>query len=213
MVKKTLRPFAYFTALTWAACLLLILFLDRPLALFMHRHMVWARPFFSALTEGADKVHGALMTHFLGVPALFLGFGLAYVVGRWVLKRPVATVFLVLLLTHIASVVTSNVLKGVVHRLRPEVLFGSGYSGLGLWATGPHSDSFPSTHVTTYLSLFLPLAVAFPRFRVPLLVLPALMLLGRLVLGAHYPSDVWFSVWIVVSYTLLFGLLKGRRWA
>jgi membrane-associated phospholipid phosphatase len=213
MLKLAFRPFAYFTALTWAGCALLILFFDRPLALFTHRHTTWAVPFFSALTDGADKAHGALMTHFSGLPVLFIGLGLAYVVGRWVLKRPEATVFLVLLLTHIASVVTSNVLKGVVHRLRPEVLFGSGYSGLGLWVTGPHNDSFPSTHVTTYLSLFLPLAVAYPRFRVPLLVLPALMMLGRLLLGAHYLSDVWFSVWLVVGYTLLFGLIKGRRWA
>jgi membrane-associated phospholipid phosphatase len=103
------------------------------------------------------------------------------------------------------------VLKGTVHRLRPEVLFGTGYAGTGLWATGPHNDSFPSTHTATYFSLFWPLAVAFPKYRGPLLVLPGLIALGRLVLGAHYLSDVWFSIWLVVALTFLFGLLDSPR--
>ena len=56
-----------------------------------------------------------------------------------------------------------------------------------------------------------PLAVAFPRHRVALLLLPALIGLGRLVLGAHYLSDVWFSRWLVVALTFLFGRLDGPR--
>jgi membrane-associated phospholipid phosphatase len=57
------------------------------------------------------------------------------------------------------------------------------------------------------------LAVAFPRYRGPLLALPVLIGLGRLVLGAHYLADVWFSVWLVAAFTCLFGQLLGRRWA
>ncbi|HEX8504690.1 MAG TPA: phosphatase PAP2 family protein, partial [Hymenobacter sp.] len=71
----------------------------------------------------------------------------------------------------------------------------------------PSNDSFPSTHTAIYFSLFLPVAVAFPRYRVPLLVLPGFVALGRLVLGVHYLSDVWFSVWLVAAFTFLFGLL------
>ena len=206
-----LRQFLRFTALTLPACALLILWVDQPLMLFIHRHTGWAVPFFGAYTNAADRTHNALMTHVVGVPLIFLALGLAFAVGRYALRRPGATVFLVLLLTHIASVVTSNVLKGVVHRLRPEVLFGPGYAGTGLWASGPHNDSFPSTHTAIYFSLFLPLAVAFPRWRGALLVLPSLIGVGRLVLGAHYLSDVWFSIWLVAGYTLLFGLLGRSR--
>ncbi|MDQ2793435.1 MAG: phosphatase PAP2 family protein, partial [Bacteroidota bacterium] len=92
-----------------------------------------------------------------------------------------------------------------------EVQFGAGYTGSGLWAVGPHNDSFPSYHTAVYFSLFWPLAVAFPKFRGPLLLLPALIGLGRLVLGAHYLSDVWFSLWLVVALTLLFGRLERPR--
>ena len=203
----TLRPFLFFTALTLPACALLILFLDQPLALFIHQHLTWAAPFFAALTARADTVHDALMTHVVGLPIIFLALGLAFAIGRYGLKRRGATLFLILLLTHEFSMVLANVLKGAVHRLRPEVQFGAGYTGVGLWQLGPHNDSFPSSHTAIYFSLFLPLAVAFPRWRGPLLVVPGLIAVGRLVLGAHYLSDVWFSLWLVVALTFLFGLL------
>ena len=204
----TLRQFLLFTAVSLPACALLILLFDQPLALFVHRHFSGAASFFGRLTAGADAVHDALMTHLLGIPIIFLALGLAFAVGRYLLRRPGATTFLVLLLTHEFSMVAARVLKGVVHRLRPEVLFSTGYAGTGLWASGPHNDSFPSSHTAVYCSLFLPLAVVFPRWRVPLLVLPGLIGIGRLVLGAHYLSDVWFSVWLVVGFTYLFGLLQ-----
>ncbi|GAC1368671.1 MAG: phosphatase PAP2 family protein [Hymenobacter sp.] len=203
----SLRRFLFFTALTLPACLLLVLVVDQPLALFIHRHCGGAAPFFGALTAWADAVHDALMTHVLGLPLIFLALGLAFAVGRYGLRRRGATLFLVLLLTHEFSMVLANVLKGTVHRLRPEVLFGAGYPGTGWWAHGPHNDSFPSTHTAIYFSLFWPLALAYPRWRGPLLVLPGLIALGRLVLGAHYLSDVWFSGWLVVALTFLFGQL------
>ena len=207
----TLRPFLYFTAFTLSGCTLLICFFDQPLAQFVHRYAGGAVPFFGALTAAADAAHEVLMTHVLGLPVVFLALGLAFVVGRYGLRRPGATWFLIVLLTHEFSVVLANVLKGVVHRLRPEVLFGAGYPGLGLWRQGPHNDSFPSSHTAVYFSLFWPLAVAFPRWRVPLLVLPALIGVGRLVLGAHYLSDVWFSLWLVTALTFLFGQLAWPR--
>ena len=207
----TLRQFLVFTALTLPACALLMVFGDQPLARFIHRHVGGAAPFFATLTATADKIHDALMVHVLGLPIIFLALGLAFAVGRYAFKKKEATIFLILLLTHEFSMVLANVLKGTVHRLRPEVLFGTGYEGTGLWATGPHNDSFPSTHTATYFSLCWPLAVAFPRYRGPLLVLPGLIALGRLVLGAHYLSDVWFSIWLVVALTFLFGLLDRPR--
>jgi membrane-associated phospholipid phosphatase len=207
----TLRRFLLFTALTLPACGLLIVFGDQPLARFIRGHFGGAAPFFATLTATADRVHEALMMHVAGLPIIFLALGLAFAIGRYALKRRGAIIFLILLLTHEFSMVLANVLKGSVHRLRPEVQFGTGYAGTGLWAAGPHNDSFPSTHTAIYFSLFWPLAVAFPRFRVPLLVLPGLIALGRLVLGAHYLSDVWFSVWLVVALTFLFGLLERPR--
>ena len=209
----TLRQFLLFTAISLPACVVLMLLLDQPLAQFIHGHFAWSAPFFATLTATVDAGHEALMTHLVGLPIIFLGLGLAFAVGRYGLKKRGATLFLILLLTHEFSMVLANVLKGAVHRLRPEVQFGAGYAGSGLWAEGPHNDSFPSYHIAVYFSLFWPLAVAFPRYRGPLLVLPGLIALGRLVLGAHYLSDVWFSLWLVVALTFLFRRLDKPRLA
>jgi membrane-associated phospholipid phosphatase len=203
-----MRVFLYLTAATWALCAVLILWLDRPLALFIHEHTAGLVPFFASFTHGCEVVYNdVLYSRAIGLPLVFPGLGLAYLVGRWGLRRPGAVLFLITLLAHVASIPTANVLKGVVHRLRPEVLFAGG--GTGLFQPGPHNDSFPSAHTATYWSLLLPLALAVPgRWRPLVLAVPMLMALGRLVLGAHYLSDVLFSIWLSLGYTVLFGQLR-----
>ncbi|UOQ55354.1 phosphatase PAP2 family protein [Hymenobacter cellulosivorans] len=190
-----------------APCLLLIPFFDQPLALFLHEHCAPARPFFEALTSRADRLHDLSKTHLLGIPLIFLALGLGFILCRWVLRSPAAGLFLVLLLTHELSMVAARVLKGVLLRLRPAALFTGSYHDLGFWHDAPHTGSFPSTHTAVYCSLFVPLAVAYPRHRLPLLLFPALIALGRLILDMHYLSDVLFSVWLVVLFTFLSGQL------
>ena len=76
-----------------------------------------------------------------------------------------------------------------------------------LWAAlapAPARAQAPEGHC-----LLLPLALAVPgRWRPLVLLVPVLMALGRLVLGAHYLSDVLFSIWLVLGYTVLFGQLR-----
>lgn len=203
----TSRQFLRLSSLLLPACVLLIVFLDQPLALFLHRHCAGVQPLFAALTSTADQLHEASKTHILGIPAIFLLLGLAYAACRWLLKSPAASLFLVLLVTHEMSMVAARVLKGVLLRLRPAALFTGSYHDLGFGYTGAHTGSFPSTHTAVYCSLFVPLAVAFPQRRLPLLLFPVLIAVGRLVLDMHYLSDVLFSVWLVVLFTFLGGQL------
>ncbi|RZK96495.1 MAG: phosphatase PAP2 family protein [Hymenobacter sp.] len=193
------RSFLAFTALTLPVCILLVWWADKPLALAFHQYAAGAVPFFTSLTNAVDATYAAANKG--GRPTLFWALGLAYLLGRWVFRRRGATVFLIILLTHLASIVSANMLKIAVNRPRPGVLFTPGYT---------ESYSFPSSHTATYWSLFLPLAVAFPRWRWPLLAVPILIALGRLVLGVHYVSDVWAAIWLVAAWTTLFSLLK--RW-
>jgi membrane-associated phospholipid phosphatase len=191
------HPFVAFTALTVPACLALILWLDKPLALWLHRYAAGAVPFFASLTNAVDAAYEA--ANIGGHPTLFWALGLAYLVGRWGLRRRWANAFLITLLTHLASVISANFLKLAINRPRPGVLFTPGYT---------ESFSFPSGHTAIYWSLFLPLVLAFPRWRWPLLAAPVLIALGRLVLGAHYLSDVWAAIWLVAAWATFFGLLR-----
>lgn len=193
------HPFLAFTALTVPACAGLVLWLDKPLASWFHHYTAGAIPFFAACTAAVDTAYAAANVG--GRPTLFLALGLAYLLGRWVLRRRWATVFLITFLTHLASILSANFLKIAVNRPRPEVLFTPDHA---------ESFSFPSSHTAIYWSLFLPLVMAFPRWRWPLLAVPAVVAVGRLVLGVHYLSDVWAAIWLVAAWATLFGLL--RRW-
>ena len=185
-------PLLTFTVLTALGCMVLVQWLDKPVALWLHYHATGAVPFFEWATNTADTALAA--TFVGGRPMLFIGLGLAYLLGRLVLRQRWATVFLLVLLTYLSSIVSASLLQVAVHRPRPEVLFTP---GVGV------SFSFPSLHTATYWSLFWPLALAFPRWRGPLLLVPVLIALGRLVLGEHYPSDVWAAIWLVVAWAAL----------
>ena len=201
----SLRSFIWFTASTLLGCLVLILFLDQPIAWFTHQYLAGAKPFFAAYTRVAEIIYDSVLMWPIGkLPFLFVSLIGAFVVVRIVLRRRWGTVFLLVLFTHVASQVSANVLKGVVHRLRPEVLFEKGSIGMGLWQSGPHNDSFPSAHAAGFFSLFWPFAVVFPRYRLPLVLLPGLICIGRLILDEHYVSDVWFAMLLVVAFTELF---------
>ena len=57
------------------------------------------------------------------------------------------------------------------------------------WDAYDH-QSFPSGHATTAFSLALTVALLWPRLLWPMLVLAAGISLSRVIVGAHYPTDV-----------------------
>jgi membrane-associated phospholipid phosphatase len=59
------------------------------------------------------------------------------------------------------------------------------------------ADSFPSSHTAFYWGLLLPAAACLPRYRIPLLVLPVLISIGRIIENVHYISDVLAAIALV----------------
>lgn len=55
------------------------------------------------------------------------------------------------------------------------------------------------------LSLFFPLAVLFPRFRVPLAALPVFISAARVAVNDHYLSDAAASAALAAIVTFAFG--------
>ncbi len=101
---------------------------------------------------------------------------------------------------------TANLLKRLIGRPRPYQSLEDGSFGLSP-LSGARFEGFPSGHATTLGALAACLAILFPRYRLPILCLAALLAVTRVIVGAHYPSDivagfgygVWWA-WLVAHF-------------
>jgi membrane-associated phospholipid phosphatase len=108
---------------------------------------------------------------------------------RWTVGR----LLLFIGLAHVTARFMVGIMKPPFSRLRPyEVLSADGaWHDTWFAAIG---NSFPSGHAVHFWSLFFPLALLFPRYWIPLAVLPALVSAARVLMNDHYLSDVLASL-------------------
>lgn len=113
-------------------------------------------------------------------------------------------------LAHLASRLAMVELKEGTGRLRPEEWLAAGGGPTFFREDGL---SFPSGHVTYFLSLLLPLAIVAPRLGKPLLLLVALVAACRVAENAHFASDVTGAVALVclICFALAAALRAWRN--
>ncbi|HEX8898565.1 MAG TPA: phosphatase PAP2 family protein [Chthoniobacterales bacterium] len=95
-----------------------------------------------------------------------------------------------------------GVLKDVFQRLRPFEVIQAGNWNWKFF-TG-HGNAFPSGHSAHFWGLFFPLLFLFPRYRLPLLIVPVFISIARVGVNDHWCSDVIASAGIAALITLLF---------
>lgn len=122
----------------------------------------------------------------------------------WFINHIASYIFLTVALSGLSS----NLLKRAIGRARPEH-----FDTLGIFHFVPfagHSDfeSLPSGHATTIGAICMALALLLPRYRLLLGIAAAWLAMTRVMVGAHYPSDVlagllfgaWFSLMLAIVY-------------
>jgi membrane-associated phospholipid phosphatase len=215
------RRSAEFAPLRWQTCLFLTanivllsaLLLDRPV--------------------GAGRNHTAPAVHFLGkmltdfgasgwiiLASLFLFIeGWA---GSLLLKSPRCRCHAVMasriggyvLVSIAVSGLAANILKRVIGRARPSLFDDWGPFGFAPFSSHAVSHSFPSGHATTVGAFFAAMIFLFPRYGIVFVVCAIWLAATRVMIGAHYPSDViaglvlgaWFSFMTAIVYSR-YGLL------
>jgi membrane-associated phospholipid phosphatase len=70
------------------------------------------------------------------------------------------------------------------------MLFERGLYGFDPFRIGYEFNSFPSGHATTAFAIAVTCSIFWPKYRVHLFLFAAVVALSRLVLSAHYLSDV-----------------------
>jgi membrane-associated phospholipid phosphatase len=108
------------------------------------------------------------------------------------------------------SGLTTDLLKVMIGRARPKLLFAAHLYGFDGFALRPDYWSFPSGHATTIIALAAALTILWPRHVLFYAFFAAIVALGRVVVGAHYPSDVMAGAFIAVVTTHYVAVLFER---
>jgi len=200
----------------WAASFVLteivaIVWVDRPVADFFHADGGALQPFFETVQRFG-----------LGYPYLVLS-ALAFVVLRWggelerlrpraAAMRALAYIPGFIFVAVAVSGLLADVLKVVVGRARPKLLFAAGTYDF-TWF-GFHADhwSFPSGHATTAAALMTALWCLWPRPLWLYVAAAALVAASRVITGQHFLSDViaGAAIGVVATRVLAAWMLQQR---
>lgn len=116
-------------------------------------------------------------------------------------KRRLPTAMSAALCAAASAGLAVTLVKEGVDRARPPVA----EPGLDPVGVIPASASFPSGHSATAFATAVAVGLVYPRLRVPLLVLAALVALSRVYLGMHYATDVLVGTALGVAIGLATG--------
>ena len=183
-------------------CVLLFLYVDRPAALAAHGLSPQFHELGKAVTQLGNSAYSLIPFFFL-----FLFFRLAPArVAAFAPKREswreLGQKFLFLFVAVAASGIANDILKIIFGRARPKMLFGQGLYGFSFFQFSARMNSFPSGHSDTAFALATALALLLPRWRIPAFAIAVLVPVSRVVVGAHYPSDVLAGPYLGVLTTL-----------
>ena len=175
-------------------------YFDLPAAAFCRGPDGHITAFFQVVTA-----FGVSTWYLIGSAVLFLYF--FYVARHKARSYRFAYLFCAVAISGLAT----DLVKWLMGRWRPKVFFAEGLYGFGFWGSGYEQTSFPSGHAATICSLALALSYLYPRWRPFWIVAALLVCLSRVVIGAHYPSDVLMGAYIgfltafLLRYWSLFG--------
>jgi lipid A 4'-phosphatase len=194
------RRWLGFHMLCLAGIVVSITWLDRPIAGYFHAEndrlvawFVWLSQF--GLSGGWLTLSGALAV-------LFILLGRA---PRFAETRERFNAWALVPLFVFISVATAGILadivKIIVGRTRPKLLFSDGFFTWGGLAWQADHWSFPSGHVANATALAAALYFLWPRHVVAYASFVVLIALSRIGSTQHYVSDTIGSVWLAVLVT------------
>ncbi|HTW50710.1 MAG TPA: phosphatase PAP2 family protein [Stellaceae bacterium] len=188
-----------------------IVWVDRPIADFFHDDGGPLQPFFVKVQWFG-----------LGYPYL-VASGLAFALLRWggeleklrphgETMRRLASIPGFIFVAVATSGLVADLLKIVVGRTRPKLLFDGGAYDFTWFGFRADHWSFPSGHATTAAALMAALWCLWPRPVWLYVALAALVAASRVITGQHYLSDVvaGAAVGVVVTRLVALRLLRHR---
>lgn len=200
----TLRKgLAFYALATVIATAIAVTWLDHPLALYLHgfAQTGWFR-FFVRITDLANG-------------AIWYSLAAAMVAITWARSRFTPTVmpppkfmkhiraWAFMVVAMATSGVVLNLIKVMVGRERPRVLFADGDAAYTPFSLDIDASSFPSGHTQSICAAMLALAFIFPPARYLCLIAAVAISASRVIIGAHYLGDVIGGAFVGIAAVIL----------
>ena len=207
-IRDRARAFNLF-ALVLLAAILSIAFFDAPIAHFARTADPDLTALFRAFTDLAKADWMLVGSGVLGLALIptvaVLKSRARAAAGAWVGVCAFAFAAIA------GSGIAVNVLKVLFGRGRPRTFEMDGAFVLAPLTIDPIYASFPSGHATTAFAFAATIALFAPRYRVGLLALATMLAISRVVVGAHYLSDVLAGAMLGIAFTLVLAAVFHRR--
>jgi len=196
---------------TVAACLGLMLWVDEAVARYMRAlgdtTLVAA---FSQVTKlGNSAIWYAVAL--IGISVAAAAAKRKPEIHAGVVMRKRLRAWLFLIASMAASGFLVNAIKLVVGRERPNSLFDDGMATFYPMSSMTESWSFPSGHTQSIWAAMLALSCIYPPLRMPCLALAVLVSISRVIVGAHFVSDIVGGAFIAIVVACVFRHLFERR--
>ena len=177
---------------TIAACIMSYEFFDQPVARFC------------STIDGTIAYISELITR-LGISTPYLAAALAgFIYFKFIKKNEILANAAVFLFLAVALAgIANDLIKVLVGRSRPGLLFSHGVYGFKPFTNQYYYASFPSGHANTIAALCYGLGVVTGRFKYIRLSIALAVMASRVIVGAHFPSDVLFGAYLGVVVTEL----------
>jgi membrane-associated phospholipid phosphatase len=174
---------------------------DAPTALFFHRFRAtdWEE-FFAVITNLANGWIWYSLA-LIGIAAATLRYRVWHqgTAGYFLAARR-AGLFMALAMA--TSGIAENIIKVIVGRDRPRILFEQGAGAFHPLRWDIANASFPSGHSQSITSAMLALACIYPPLRPVFFAVAVLVATSRIIIGAHYASDVLAGAWLGIVAVL-----------
>jgi membrane-associated phospholipid phosphatase len=193
------RQILYSSLVALVLTLLSIFFFDQPIAAFVQRVGGRESVILQQGTRWLEVASGFPIDRYF-LTYLLLGASALLFISKS--TRPIGWMLLFVACAHLVTRLTGGTLKNVFYRLRPFEVIQAGNWDWKFF--GGHGSSFPSGHGAHFWGLFFPLVFLFPRYRIPLLILPLFISVARVGVNDHWCSDVLASAALAALITLAF---------
>ena len=169
--------------------IILFLFFDQKIDLWIHNNIAGTR-IETIGTIISNFAYGAYVKL-----ALAIGFIFIAITDPWIKKRHTKNLFYILV-TIIIAIIIGEGFKYLFGRYRPVMLFDHNLYGMQFFSTEWEINSSPSGHSIRAFAFFTALSLLYRRYAVLFILLALMVSVSRIVVTAHYPSDVLFGAFI-----------------